>query len=105
MKLKAKLLVAASMLPIMANAYYMNSTACASQSVYVSPMANTQVIYSDGVNAPVVETVNYNPVYVPVMVQAPKPQPQPQVNYAPVSNYNTQQYYTPVVQTTVGYYQ
>jgi hypothetical protein len=100
MKLRTKFFAVASMLPIMANAYYMNNTVCASQSQYVAPNTSMNVIYSDGVNAPVIETVNYAPmpVYVPVQ------QPAQPVQQVPVSTYNTQQYYTPVVQTTVGFY-
>jgi hypothetical protein len=105
MKLRTKVLAIASMLPIMANAYYIDSTACATP-VYVEPI---NYMACDNYVAPVM------PVYTNVNCNcgnacnsnnanyAPQT-PNAGYNTAPVSNYNTQQYYTPVVQTTIGYY-
>jgi hypothetical protein len=121
MKLRTKLLLAASMLPVMANAYYVGS-ACGTTAVVANPVYTpvVETVSYAPVYAPVVETVNYAPATCNVctptcyngcaapvqqnMAPAQAATTQVPSNYAPVSNYNTQQYYTPVVQTTVGFY-
>ena len=92
MKLRTKILAIASILPVMANAYYVESV------TYTTPIVTPVPVYN---------YVQACPVQQPVVSACPTQNyaPTPVYNNVPVSNYNTQQYYTPVVQTTVGYYQ